>query len=346
MSWKRLRGHDALVRAFQHVIRRGRLAHAYLFAGPPGVGKKLFATELAKTLLCEQGGQDACDVCPSCVQIDGGTHPDVFAVRRPEDSNVFPIETMRELCAGFALKAARGRGKVAIVDDADDLASSHPDAANCFLKTLEEPPPRSVIVLIGTSADRQLATIVSRCQVVNFGRLRDADVVDLLRAGGVADEELLERLLHVSAGSPGVAAAFSDPGLWEFRRSFLGGLASLPAGGVALSKTWTEFVEEAGKESAAQRRRASSCVGLLVAFLQDVLHHRLGLPVAAADEAEKKALEVVANRLEPEPLMALIERCLEAAAQIDRYVQLVLVLEALTDALGQRLSVRTAPTPV
>src|SRR5262249_57294325 len=112
----------------------------------------------------------------------------------------FPIELMRELCQGFALKSARGRGKVVVIDGADDL---NRESANCFLKTLEEPPPRSVLVLIGSSPDRQLPTIVSRCQVIRFAPLPSSEVADLLRTGGVEDTALLELLLPLSEGSLG-----------------------------------------------------------------------------------------------------------------------------------------------
>src|SRR5262249_21284851 len=136
-------------------------------AGPPGIGKRPFAIELASALLCENPSSDllACQQCTSCALMAAGTHPDFFAVARPEDKNELPIEVMRQLCRGFSLKSARGRGKIALLDDADDLNA---ESANCFLKTLEEPPPRSVFFLIGTSPERQLPTIVSRCQVVRF----------------------------------------------------------------------------------------------------------------------------------------------------------------------------------
>ncbi len=190
MAWQRIRGHDVLVEGFTRAVRRGRLAHAYLFTGPNGVGKRLFALELAKALLCEKATADnlqACDRCPSCVQIEANSHPDFFTAVRPPESLEFPIDLMRELCQSFALKSAHGRGKVVLIDDADDL---NEEAANCFLKTLEEPPPRSVLILIGSTPDRQLQTIVSRCQVIRFAPLAAGLVDELLQGQGVEDVAL------------------------------------------------------------------------------------------------------------------------------------------------------------
>src|SRR5258708_7727820 len=162
MSWSRLVGHDVWIAGFREVVRRGKLAHAYLFVGPPGIGKRTFAIELAKAYLCENPSAEpltACDHCAGCRLVDAGTHPDLFLVAKPEDANELPIETMRGLCGDFTLKTARGRGKIAILEGADDLNDA---SANCFLKTLEEPPPRSMFILIGTDVERQLPTIRSR----------------------------------------------------------------------------------------------------------------------------------------------------------------------------------------
>src|SRR5208337_765045 len=111
------------------------------------------------------GPLDACDACPACIQVDAGSHPDYHFAAKPPEALEFPIDLMREVCGGFALKSARGRGKVIVIDDADDL---NEESANCFLKTLEEPPPRSLLILIGSSLDRQLPTILSRCHAVRF----------------------------------------------------------------------------------------------------------------------------------------------------------------------------------
>jgi DNA polymerase-3 subunit delta' len=337
MSWQRIRGHELQKRSFERAWQRGRLAHAYLFVGPVGIGKHLFAVELAKALFCVNAPADrpeGCGQCAACSQVEAGTHPDCFTARRPDDSLELPIGVMRDFCDKFSLKSATGKGKVAILDDADDL---NEEAANCFLKTLEEPPPRSVLILVGTNVERQLPTIVSRCQVVRFAPLPDEVVIDLLRAEGGADEKLLPRLARLAGGSPGQARALADPDLWAFRQTFLAGLAGPRPDSVALAKTLTEFVEEAGKESGAQRRRAGLVLRLLIEFLDDALRLALGGTPRQAEPEDLPLLQGLADRLDPERLLEVLDRCLEGDMHIDRRVQLVMALEALLDALGQKL---------
>jgi DNA polymerase-3 subunit delta' len=335
MSWPRICGHDRVIAGFAHVVNGGRLAHAYLFAGLPGIGKRLFARELAKTLLCEERRPDqfaACNECISCTLFDAGTHPDFFAVARPEDDNELPIDLMRELCRSFALKTARGKGKIAVLDDADDL---NDESANCFLKTLEEPPPRSVFILVGTTAERQLATVVSRCQLIRFAPLSDNVVSEILKQQGVEDSAHIARLVRLSGGSPGQAMALADPELWKFRGTLLEGLARSQPDTVALGRAWTEFVEEAGKDTALQRRRAGLVLRLLIEFLNDALAVSVGKAPKVADDL--LLLQTFARRVDPDRLMILVERCLEAEFHLGRYVQIVLALEGLMDAVGQEL---------
>jgi DNA polymerase-3 subunit delta' len=339
LAWQRVRGHEAQVEGLRRAARRGRLAHAYLFTGPAGVGKRLFAVELAKALLCEGNAGtelEACDRCPACAQVEAGTHPDFYPAARPADALEFPIELMRELCQGFALKSARGRGKVVVIDGADDL---NRESANCFLKTLEEPPPRSVLVLIGSSPDRQLPTIVSRCQVIRFAPLPPEAVSELLQAQGVDDPALRERLARLSGGSVGRALALAGPGLQEFRRALLEGLTRVPPDPVGLAKKWLELAEEAGKEAAPQRRRAQLALQLLVDLLDDALAVRLGGAPRRTGPEDRPGLEGLAGRVGSEALLAALERCLEADGQIDHrpWVPLPLILEGLLDALAQRL---------
>jgi DNA polymerase-3 subunit delta' len=339
-----------LAQAFDQVVRRGRLAHAYLFTGPPGIGKRLFAGELAKALLCESPEKtrlEACDRCPACALIDAGTHPDLMVAGRPEDSLEVPIDAVRNLSRFFDLKPTRAPsplasllggkssgagGKVVILDDADDL---NDESANCFLKPLEEPPRGAVLILIGTSADRQLPTIVSRCQVIHFRPLPEVLVAEFLAANGVADGALIQRLARLSGGSLGKALALAVPALWEFRRKLLQGLSRARPDGVELAQEWTRFAEEAGKEAALQRRRAALVLHLLIEFLNDALCLSLGGTPKLAETEDLDSLHRLAKRTGPDQLLKMVERCLESNSQIERHVQLVLVLEALLDALSR-----------
>jgi DNA polymerase III subunit delta' len=338
VSWQRVRGHEAIIEGFNRIVQRGRLGHAYLFTGPAGIGKRLFAEELAKALLCEGANRDrleACDRCPACKQIDAETHPDFTIARRPDDSLELPIEVIRELGRSFALKSARGKGKVAILDDADDLNDA---SANCFLKTLEEPPPRSVLLLIATNFDLQLPTIVSRCQVVRFQPLGQALVKELIQERGVDDPQTAQRLARLSNGSPGRALSLTDPELWIFRRRLIDVMLQAQLDSVAWARDWVQFVEDAGKESAVQRRRAALSLGFLIEFFEEALILNAGGAPRVVEQEDLPAMEKLSGRTNPQSLLQLLDRSLEANMQIERRVPLVLVLESLADALANKLN--------
>ena len=332
MSWQRVRGHEALVGSFAEIVQRDRLGHAYLFVGPAGIGKKLFAMELAKSLLCERAGDkfEACDQCPSCVQVDAGSHPDVIFAARPEDKNDFPIELMREeFIPKLYFKSARGGYKIAILDDADDLNDA---SANCFLKTLEEPPPRSVLILLATDPERQLATIVSRCQVIRFAPLHPDLIAGILGEQGMEPAKA-DRLARLSGGSLGQASELADDALWDFRRELASQLARPQVDAVGLGRKWMAFVEEAGKESGHQRRRAALTIKLATDLLSTALRTSTGAE-GQIEAEDRAAVSALVNRLGTDRLLALVDRCLEASRQIDRRVQLVLIVEALADAFA------------
>jgi DNA polymerase-3 subunit delta' len=341
VSWQRVHGHELLVQSFADVVKRGRLGHAYLFTGPSGVGKKLFAFELAKTLLCEKRGDkfDACDRCPSCIQVDAGTHPDVIFAWRPEEKHEFPIAVIvgdekdpkapEGLIERLSRKPARGGYKIAIVDDADDF---NEESANAFLKTLEEPPPNTLLILLATDLNRQLPTILSRCQVIHFAPLRIPLVAELLKKQDV-EADRAERIARLSGGSIGQARELTDDAIWSFRRNLVEALASPRTDTVQLAEKLWAFVEEAGKESSLQRRRASLMIKLLIELLETALNASVGVKLPALDKDDQTAVQSLASRLSTDRLLQLIDRSLEAHRQIERKVQLVLAVEGLADAL-------------
>lgn len=343
MPWGSVRGHDRVVESLRRAMAQGRLPHAFLFAGPEGIGKHAFATRLAQCLLCERRPEadlDPCGACPGCVQVEGGTHPDVLRVRKPEDKQELPIRVIRDLCLDLGLKPMAGLRRVALVDDADDLSE---EAANAFLKTLEEPPPHSVLILIGTSAEVQLDTIVSRCRVVRFDPLPEAELAAVLLDRGVADDpDEANRLARLGEGSVTRALGLADADLETFRRNLIDEVTG-PRGfdPPALAQKLDAFIKEAGKEGGPKRARASLLAGELARLFRGVLWISAGLDPPSPDPADRRAMAEVAAHLSPEAALALAERCLEADRQIGRNAYMPLILDSLMNDLG-RLILATA----
>jgi DNA polymerase III subunit delta' len=340
VPWGSVRGHDPIVAALRRNLAAGRFPHAFLFAGPEGVGKRLFARTLARALLCErrpEAALDPCGACPSCLQVAAGTHPDVLSVAKPEDRHELPIRSIRDLCASLALTPMSGRRRVAIVDDADDLSE---EAANAFLKTLEEPPPGSVLILIARSAETQLDTIVSRCRVVRFDPLPAADLAAILLEQGVASDPAQAAALAARGeGSVARALGLADAALEDFRRTLIDALAD-PRGfdPPALSRRLEAFVGEAGKESVDRRDRASLLMGELARFFRSVLWQASGLEPPSPDPADRRAAASLAQRLDPEAVFLLADRCLEADYHVRRKAYMPLILDALLHDLGKLIN--------
>ncbi len=169
MGFNRFPGQEQSVQLLQRSLERGRLAHAYLFTGQDLDELEALATTLAKVLNCERpiktGGIDSCDDCPHCRKIEGQTHPDVHYVRPESKTRVITVDQLRDLLQEIYLKPNEAPYKVFVIVAADRMNEK---AANAFLKTLEEPPPNSKLILLTTEPQRLLDTILSRCLRLNF----------------------------------------------------------------------------------------------------------------------------------------------------------------------------------
>jgi len=201
MAFSDIKGQDRAIEILKGSIRKERVAHAYLFTGDRGVGKYLTARTFANALNCIHYGADnqydCCDKCPSCIKINKGAHPDVYEIG-PENNQI-KVDMIRSLLESFSLKAFEGKWKIALIDDAELL---NPSASNAFLKTLEEPPAMTLMILISSRPDMLLPTIRSRCQNIHFAPLPSHDVETILNDNGYNNVSLVSRL---SGGRVGLA---------------------------------------------------------------------------------------------------------------------------------------------
>lgn len=351
MAWQEIVGHEAAAESFRTSLQRGRLASSFLFVGPSGIGKRRFALRLAAALLCETRPAEEiepCGECPSCQQVAAATHPDLLLISRPADKAELPLSLfigdrehrMQEgLCHEIALRPMRGQRRVAIVDDADLMSE---EAANCLLKTLEEPPPGSVLILIGTSPERQLPTIRSRCQLVRFRPPAPGDAARLIAAEmGVADPDEALRLAIHAGGSMERAAQLRNVELWTFRQGFLLGLADLPGASVPLAARTVAFVEEAGKEAVERRARLRLVIEFGVDFYRGLMRRLCGSPASDDGHADDQTPAAVERALgsaahwTDEQAAESLDRCLEALSHVDRNVHLSTLMECWIDDLAQ-----------
>ena len=332
--WQDIRGHDSIVERFRRTLVRGRLASTYLFVGPNGVGKRTFALRLAKSLLCSKAADAElapCGQCESRVLFAAGNHPDLYFVNRlPGEQGLRLKQFIGEndqrgkvgLCHDISLRPILSGRKVAIIDDADDLERNKQEMANCLLKTLEEPPPRSLIILLGTSLAKQLPTIRSRSQVVRFAPLRWEDVSEVLQERGIAsDIRAAQKLAQRSGGSIEAAIAAQDQALWEFREQFLERLSAPRLDEVRLSKAVGEFVTEAGSAAPPRRARLRHVIGFAVELFRRYLQAILAgenQPEIHDLHLQQSLDRLVSKRTSMEQALSSLQACLEAEEYVLR----------------------------
>ena len=345
MSWNEILGHAEIMDQFRRCVQRGRLASSFLFVGPGGVGKHTFARKLAQALLCEKFHStelDACEVCAACAQVNAGTHPDLMLLAKPAEKNFLPLEffvgdkehRMREgLCYQIGLKPFYGGRKIAIIDDADYLNS---ESANCLLKTLEEPPPRSVLILIGTSEHTQLPTIRSRCQIIRFHPLEATAVAKLLfDKGFVADKGQARTLAELAGGSVERAMDLIDPELQGFRQQLYAYLAQPDGDSVQFAKGLVAFVEEAGKDTPPRRHRMRQIIGFSADFYTELMKSFAQISARNNDAVLRDAIKTAERSWQGDLNKAAVclQRCLAAMDHVASNANQSTLLESWLDEM-------------
>lgn len=202
MDFTSIVGHEDIIKHFKVSIETDRVSHAYLICGEEKSGRLTLANIFAKTLQCEKGGIDPCNTCKSCIQAETDNHPDIIYIDH-EKGKQLSVKTVREqIIDTVNIKPYSSRYKIYIVKNAQDM---NQEAQNALLKTIEEPPEYVIIILLATSADRFLPTVLSRCMVLNLKPVRDEEVKEYLKEHMDLDEEKARLCASYAMGNLGKA---------------------------------------------------------------------------------------------------------------------------------------------
>lgn len=306
MAFNQLSETSQGVQLLQRSLARGRLGHAYLFTGERMEELMTLARTLAKTLNCQNpvrtsgAATDCCDACLSCRKIDRENHADIHWARPESKSRIITIDQMRDLMQQIQLKPTEANFKVAVIAGADRL---NPQAANAFLKTLEEPPARSVLMLLSTEPSRILETILSRCLRLNFSAetrhaLDAAQAEWLNRFSSLAAtagqkslfsryrllDSLLQRLAEIRARAEETLAARSPLGKYDDAEK-------------NLREKWEDELNAAVE--AEYRRQRADLLLLVQWWLRDVWLHTIAAGASLLHLPQIAGADEIARRITP-----------------------------------------------
>jgi DNA polymerase-3 subunit delta' len=310
-------------------LTQGRVAHAYLFTGPDGVGKSMAATWFAGALFCAGEGVEPCGECPGCRKTLGGMHADLHRLETEGAGRRVRIDAVRLVTKALHMAAYEGGYRVVIIREADRL---NEESANALLKTLEEPPERTVIVLVTSLPAVLPDTIRSRCQLTRFVPLPRDLCAELLTARGV-DPLDAKVAAALAEGSVGHALELAEFGVLDDRAATLGAVARLdlsrPSELLGMASEWASGADLAGRRTAVSRR-----LDLLASWYRDLVLMDAGCEVGQLVHSD--LIEGLLADGPPAP--SISHRCLDRIGEARE----ALVLNADARLTCERLFVRLA----
>ena len=205
MGFNQIIGHERVIENLQNAIRYNQIFHSYLFEGEEAIGKKMVALFFAKTLLCKEEGIKPCNRCNSCLKFDNWNHPDLKLIE--SEKGLIKKEKIDEMIKNINIAPLESKRKIIIIDDSHDIRM---EGQNALLKTLEEPPSYINIILISSSSNNLVSTIISRCQIVKFYPVENTKIEELLMAKYNKTLEEASFIAHFTKGSVGKSIMLSQ----------------------------------------------------------------------------------------------------------------------------------------
>ncbi len=372
MGWSSIIDQERVVGSLRSAIQADRVAHAYLFHGPGGVGKRAVAIAFAKTLLCETGGDAPCGKCAACHKSGNGVHADLhFLMPQPKDIATEEVAKRTRLAfedpyavvdfarrpslddpdktsnkqAGYhiervysalyrpmSFKPVEGRYKIAIITDVDLFNKT---SANAFLKLLEEPAPQTVFILTTERTERVLPTILSRCQRIRFSLLPSDKISGRLVATDVAERTRAEIIARMADGSYSRALSLaSNVDLMAQRQAVISLFRLIWKARTGSTSELDSLTDVAAQTSAYGRERAKNFLFLVLSWLRDILLYRnIGSTDVLVNVDEAKAIVDFAEGVPEADVESMIEVVEEAIELAQRYVHLGVLMLTLFNEL-------------
>lgn len=320
MSFSQIIGHQKQIEIVRQALNHGRLHHAYLFVGLEGVGKKTIALGLTKAIHCSAVTGDFCGECADCARIQDGNHPDVRILGPLVGKKEISIQQIRELEKELNFRSFSGKKKIAILDPATLMNVA---AQNALLKTLEEPPQESLLILIASNGGALLPTLRSRCLRMTFGPLARDLVSGFLVSRNGIEKEAADFLAAMSMGSLGAVVNIDTQELIERRRDWMRLVCSLRSGDYRAATDAAEVLSGSKEDSLRFLEWVES-------WFRDLLVY--GVTHSGQDVVNVDLLSQIQQRSAPsdfERLFSLIAKAKEAVGGIQRNLNRRMLLEDL-----------------
>lgn len=262
MAFDSIVGQKKAIESLKKAIEHDQVAHAYLFEGAEGLGKKAMALKLASALVCTGNKDKPCGECNSCMRVSSGNHPDIKII---EEEGTIKVDEIRELIKDIQLKPYEGLRKVYIICDADKM---NMQGQNALLKTLEEPPQYATLILLTAKGNSLLPTIVSRCQTIKLNPIRLEDIKSYLINNKDIDSEKAQMLAAFSGGIVGRAVELLDnPDFHERREKVINLCKDLMTPKLLNVINHIPFFEE-------QKQYIEEVLGLMISWYRDLFVYR------------------------------------------------------------------------